>query len=328
MKKQLPLIYFTFAIATTLFISACSNIKNPPPANEQQSEQSTSPATEVTGTATEKVIASPVEISVASVAELTALFSKLKYSRDNWTEENWTVPRITFNGIGKNWKETSDKLPVKVKKELFFRLMTPLILIANENIKDERHIIENSALDSQALKTIALKYRLIENMQSKIDETLRQSLLQRVDILPPSLALAQAAEESGWATSRFAIEGNAFFGQWDFSGKGMKPRQQRKGLGNYGVARFATPLASVEGYMLNINRNRAYQKLRYLRAQLRAENKAVTGYKLAGTLDKYSERGQAYIDGLRSMIRYNKLAQIDQANLADNPLIHITSNWL
>ncbi len=108
----------------------------------------------------------------------------------------------------------------------------------------------------------------------------------------------------------------------------MKPRQQRSGLGNYGVARFASPLASVEAYMLNINSNRAYQKLRTLRAQRRAENKAISGYQLAATLDKYSERGQAYIDGLRSMIRYNKLAQIDQANLADNPLIEITSNWL
>ena len=106
----------------------------------------------------------------------------------------------------------------------------------------------------------------------------------------------------------------------------MKPLQQRKGLGNYGVARFASPLASVEGYMFNINSNKAYQKLRILRAQLRAENKAVTGYELAGTLDKYSERGQAYIDGLQAMIRYNKLAQVDQAYLANNRLIHITTN--
>lgn len=309
MKKQLSINCIVLAIATSLFISACSTIQKLDSANEQQKEQPT-----------------PVSLSATSHTELTALFDKLKYSRDNCTKDNCEIPRMTFNGISKNWKETSDKLPVKVKKELFFRLMAPLVLMANEKIKDERNIIENSALDSQALKTIALKYQVIKDAQSNIDESLRQKLLQRVDILPPSLALAQAAEESGWATSRFAIQGNAFFGQWDFSGKGMKPLQQRKSLGNYGVARFSSPLACVEGYMLNINSNKAYQKLRTLRAQLRAQNKAVTGYQLAGTLDKYSERGQAYIDGLRSMIRHNKLDPVDQAYLADNQLIQLTIN--
>jgi uncharacterized FlgJ-related protein len=106
----------------------------------------------------------------------------------------------------------------------------------------------------------------------------------------------------------------------------MKPQRQHTGLGNYGVARFASPLACVEAYMLNINTNRAYQKLRTLRAQLRAQNRSLNGYELAGTLDNYSERGQAYIDGLQAMIRYNKLAQMDQAYLADNRLIHIRVN--
>ena len=326
MKKKLSVNCIALAVATVLFISACSNIEDTNSTNLLQNEQPVSPADEVSRSSTDKLMASPVEISITSVTDLNAVFDKLKYSRDNCSKDNCEIPRITFNGVNKEWKETSNKLPVKLKKELFFRLMAPLVLIANENIKHERNVIENSALNSPALKTIALKYRVIENAQSNLDEDLRKELLQRVDILPPSLALAQAAEESGWATSRFAIEGNAFFGQWDFSGKGMKPLQQRKGLGNYGVARFSSPLASVEGYMLNINRNKAYQKLRALRAQLRSENRVLTGYELAGTLDKYSERGQAYIDGLRAMIRYNKLAQVDQANLADNRLIQLTIN--
>ncbi|MGI2103199.1 glucosaminidase domain-containing protein [Shewanella oncorhynchi] len=91
-------------------------------------------------------------------------------------------------------------------------------------------------------------------------------LLERVDILPPSLVLAQAAKESGWGTSRFAREGNALFGQWDFKGNGMEPRQKRQGLGNYGLARFDTPFASVEGYLLNLNTHNAYQKMRDFRA--------------------------------------------------------------
>jgi Bax protein len=323
MIKYLSLTGLTFAIAATVLLSACSTIKNSDPVNEQPIAQ---PVVEESQPQTEQLIKDPVTITTASLNELTAVFDKLDYNRNNCTASNCEIPRITFNGINKKWQETSHQLPVKVKKELFFRLMAPLVLMANEKIKDERTIIKNRALTSAAVKSIALKYRVIDDPQDSLDESLRNKLLQRVDILPPSLALAQAAEESGWATSRFTIEGNAFFGQWDFSGNGMKPRQQRNSLGNYGIARFASPLACVEGYMLNINSNRAYQKLRALRARLRAENKAVSGYQLAATLDNYSERGQAYIDGLRSMISYNKLTPIDQAHLADNQPIHIIIN--
>jgi len=321
MKKYTANPCLIFAVTITLLISACSTVKNSKPANEQQNKQPPAPAAQAPSPSNQQL-----ELTVTSIADLTALFEQLKYSRNNCTEDKCEIPRITFNGIGKDWQETSDKLPVKIKKELFFRLMAPLVLIANEQIQDERNIVKKSALDSDALKTIALKYSLIKSRQSNLDENLRNKLLQRVDILPPSLALAQAAEESGWATSRFAMQGNAFFGQWDFSGKGMKPLLQRKGLGNYGVARFASPLASVEAYMFNLNTNKAYQKLRALRMQLRAANKAITGYGLAGTMDKYSERGQAYIDGLQKMIRYNKLDPIDQAYLANKHLIHITVN--
>ena len=156
-----------------------------------------------------------------------------------------------------------------------------------------------------------------------MDEEKRARLMIQVDIIPPSLALAQAAEESGWGTSRFTAEGNAFFGQWDFSGNGMTPKQQRKELGDYGLARFDSPLASVEGYMKNINTTGAYEKLRLLRANLRKNNKKITGMELAGTLDKYSERGQAYIDGLRDMISYNKLQDVDEAYLSEDKLIHL-----
>jgi len=106
----------------------------------------------------------------------------------------------------------------------------------------------------------------------------------------------------------------------------LAPKQQRKELGNYGLARFDSPLGSVEGYMLNINITGAYKKLRDLRAKLRQENKGITGLELAGTLDKYSERGQAYIDGLRSMIRYNKLEDVDEAYLSDSIMIKLVTS--
>jgi uncharacterized FlgJ-related protein len=266
-----------------------------------------------------------VEVEIRSLDGLMNLFKKHHYTSNDWKNGDREVPRLTFEGVNERWKETSSKIPVKQKKQVFFRLMAPLVLMSNENILAERNIVKSAPLSSKALLDIARKYRLINNKILTLTEKQRQKLLQQVDIMPPSLALAQAAEESGWATSRFTEEGNAFFGQWDFSGKGMTPKQQRKELGNYGLARFDSPLDSVEGYMLNINTTGAYKKLRVLRAKLREKNKAITGLELAGTLDKYSERGQAYIDGLRSMIRYNKLEDVDEAYLSDTILIKLIS---
>jgi len=268
----------------------------------------------------------PITINIASMDELDALFNKLQYTRKNWNNAGREIPRIIFNSVGKNWVKGSPKLPVATKKSIFFRLMTPLILVSNEKIIREREIVENASLDSDELINIAVKYRIADNKQVKLTEINRQDLLMRVDILPPSLALVQAAEESGWGTSRFALEGNAFFGQWDFTGNGMKPKQQREALGNYGVARFDTPLESVEAYMFNINTNQAYNSLRILRTEKRRNNHQITGYKLATTLHKYSERGSDYTDGLRQMIRYNKLDSVDDMLLSTNKMVHIIDN--
>jgi Bax protein len=309
MQKLFSARYTALVLSSCFLIGACSYVMN---SGTSKSEQ---------------LMANPIEVSIKSVDDLNSLFDKYQYNNESWDKGNREVPRITFEGVDERWAEGSKNLPVETKKMIFFRLMTPLALVSNENILREREIVKSSPLDASKLKKIALKYRVIEDQTDELNEDKRATLLARVDILPPSLTLAQAAEESGWATSRFAQEGNAFFGQWDFTGNGMKPRAHRKELGDYGVARFDSPLASVEAYMLNINSNSSYQKLRILRSELRADDKAVTGIKLAGTLDNYSERGQEYIDGLRAMIRYNKLEQVDQAYLSDNKLIHlITEN--
>ncbi len=263
------------------------------------------------------------DVRLGSLDELMTLFDSLNYNTQSWLEGNREVPRLTFERVSDSWHKTSNEIPVQQKKMVFFRLMAPLILVANENILLERKVIETAQLDDKKLQAIALKYKVLKETSVPLDENQRQALLERVDITPPSLVLAQAAEESGWATSRFTLEGNAFFGQWDFSGNGMVPKQQRKELGNYGLARFDSPLASVEGYMLNLNTHNAYLSLRQLRAQLRQNNQAITGPLLAGTLDKYSERGQAYIDGIREMIRYNQLEQVDEAYLSGSAPLHL-----
>jgi Bax protein len=317
MKKKFYRITCALAIIITLIISGCST----------QDITLATAKTKVRNVMlnTQPQPAEPIEVSITSVEELDALFDEYQYSSEEWEQGQRELPRITFEKVADNWQEDSEKLPVETKKSLFFRLMAPIILMANENILSEREIVKHSALDSPELKKIALKYRLIKNDKSLITTSMRDTLLKQVDILPPSLALAQAAEESGWGTSRFAKEGNAFFGQWDFSGNGMKPKQQRKELGNYGVARFDSPLDSVEAYMLNINTGNAYNNLRTVRAKIRANNKKINGLELAGTLGKYSERGQDYIDGLREMIRYNNLQQVDHAYLGDNRLVHLTN---
>ena len=317
MKKYLSRPVIIATISASILLSACSEILF---SNTSTHSLSINPEQ-----LAKQVTKKPVKLSVSSMDDLNAVFNELQYTRQNWNNAGRAIPRIIFSHVGEGWVKGSPQLPVATKKSIFFRLMTPLILVSNEKILREREIVENVPLDAQQLIDIAFKYQIIDDATTSLNEEHREQLLARVDILPASLALAQAAEESGWGTSRFALEGNAFFGQWDFSGNGMKPKQQRAELGNYGVARFATPLASVEAYMFNINTNRAYQGLRLLRTEKRTNNRQITGYKLAATLDKYSERGEDYTNGLRQMIRYNKLDSVDDMLLSNERAVHLVN---
>jgi len=168
-----------------------------------------------------------------------------------------------------------------------------------------------------------VRYRVIDSTDSGIGPAQLSELLNRVDLMPPSLAMAQTAEESGWGTSRFADQGNAMFGQWAWGDKAIKPEQQRAGKGNYGIAAFDSPQESVIGYMMNINTHRAYAPLRDKRAQMRSKGQKPSGMALSPSLLNYSERGQHYVDTLNSIMSYNKLAAIDEAYLV-GPVIILT----
>ena len=161
----------------------------------------------------------------------------------------------------------------------------------------------------------------MEDGAAVVDEAALDELMLRVDAVPVSLALAQCAEESGWGTSRFAAEGNALFGQWSWGGEGIKPLQQREGMGDYRIAAFETPLHSVMAYMKNLNTHNAYAGLRVRRAELRAKGERMSGFELAKTLDKYSERGAAYVESLHGIMRVNQLDPADDAFLGDGPTI-------
>lgn len=228
------------------------------------------------------------------------------------------VPRVFLVSMP---RDLADVPEVSFKKSVFFKSVLPLVLQVNEQILEDRTRLKRIAKLAQDGETIAAEDRLWVAMMSKRYKTERgdyPALLRRVDIIPPSLALAQAAKESGWGTSRFAQLGNALFGQWTWDeDQGIEPVNRPEGSDHL-VREFDTLLKSVEAYMLNLNRHRAYRELRSLRAGMRQRGEQIDGSKLAGGLRRYSELGMEYVERIRSMIRYNQLLALDNAALSGN----------
>jgi Bax protein len=260
--------------------------------------------------------ADTVYVSFEAEQDIEAFFEETNYSPQHWAEGVREIPRLYITEVGARWRERAQTdLTVLSKKRIFFRLLAPLALRSNELIRAERsrlldlaQVTELDEADRRWLTDLAVDYGLEPPMPSaealgdeparddptapKAWSELIEELQVRVDEVPVSLVLAQAANESGWGTSRFAQEGNALFGQWTFGGSGMR----------------------------NLNTHRAYARLRELRAEARAAGRAPTGYELAGGLDRYSERGQEYVDELRSMIDTNQLRDADATYLAPGPV--------
>jgi uncharacterized FlgJ-related protein len=168
-----------------------------------------------------------------------------------------------------------------------------------------------------------VKYKVLESTSERLDSNALAELLMRVDIVPPSLALAQAADESGWGTSRFAEQGNSLFGQWAW-GKGLKPTEQRRSeFGDQRIAAFGSTAQAAYAYTLNLNTQDAHRDLRLRRADLRRQKQRISGSVLAETLLHYSERGQAYVHDLEALIQKNWLDGTDDAYLRHMAVIHI-----
>ena len=204
------------------------------------------------------------------------------------------------------------------RKDVFINQLLPLIEARNAEIVKTRKQLQTwygqrenlSAPIMQKIRQLAKEYRLPDFDLGNSQHW--ETLLSRVDVVPLSLALAQAANESAWGTSRFAREAHNFYGQWCYSkGCGLVPRMRAAGM-NHEVAKYASPAASVNSYIRNLNRNPAYKQLRTLRAAMRVEQKSLQGAELAKGLRNYSERGEAYVQDLRALIRHNKLQRLDQ----------------
>ena len=191
-----------------------------------------------------------------------------------------------------------------VRKEVFFNYLLPAIYEKNAEIIALRESILNNELSSLQLDELATKYRL------KKPATI-EDILTVIDILPPSLVLAQAANESNWGRSRFAEDFNNYFGIWCFvKGCGTVPKQ-RNANANHEVANFNSLKDCIDYYVLTINRNYAYQNLRLIRKAYRDELKPLSGIALAEGLSNYAYPGDEYISSIQSVIRYNQLERYD-----------------
>jgi Bax protein len=200
------------------------------------------------------------------------------------------------------------------KKQAFFDFLQPYVNRENARL----HWLRQQLLEIQekkqkqlriSLEEYAFLYSLYDEFRMDVaesDEAMLTELLRRVDIIPDTLVLMQAANESAWGTSRFVVEGYNFFGQWCFSeGCGLVPQSRLEGQ-THEVAKFSSPSDSIKSYFYNLNTFHTYEPLRKIRARLREEGKPIRGESLAAGLTAYSERGEEYISEISGMIRYNR----------------------
>ncbi len=199
------------------------------------------------------------------------------------------------------------------RKEFFIQIILPLILQENNNIRLDRKrlfgIINKSNNSDLEKKWLEKKYK-----QYGIPSKDLSTLKIRMDEIPVSLAIAQAAKETGWGTSRFAQEGNALFGQWTWSGEGLKPKDAEKNEGHK-VMKFNVLQASVRAYQRNLNTHSSYKNLRKARAQLRDRGQPLDSLILAKYLNEYAETGKKYVEVLQQIIKQNNLKDFDDAKL-------------
>jgi Bax protein len=257
-------------------------------------------------------------VSVSSSEELEQVFTAENFA---WPLQRENVPPLVLQALPKDFPAIAD---MSQKKALFLRVLLPMALLENHNIKQQRAVIEHmyaqpklvpqpDSMVGKALDKITKRYRVETDfaMESRL-----QVLLARLDEVPPSLVLAQGVIESGWGSSRFALEGNSLFGQWTYNPKlGIAPKQRAETATHY-VRAFPDLFSSVKAYMRNLNTGRAYRSFREMRSKMRVEQNRLDPLTLAGGLLAYSEKGQAYVNYVRKVIRINDLHLLDGQSLA------------
>ena len=237
------------------------------------------------------------------------LFEDVNYDLNKVRKDKKVKP-IYFTQFPRDLDELQS---VKLKKETFIKIVLPLIVAENEKILEDRAklkkiVSKKMTTDSekQWLRQKLLEYKV---KNGKVDD-----LTKKMDIIPTSLALAQAAKESGWGTSRFALEGNAMFGQWTWTGNGIEPLFKDKSK-SHKILKFPILRASVKSYINNLNTHKSYRKLREKRFVLRNKNRRIEGLKLTETLDNYAETGKEYTKIIAQIIKENRLTDFEPVTL-------------
>ena len=257
-------------------------------------------------------------VPVPDAASLIDEYDRLGYTLESAPEGGYEVPRVFLTQLPKDLPEIRS---VPVRKSVFIRSMLPLVLRANEEILEDRARIQALRTRLSAGETLSAKDGAwLDRLTRAYDLDPRDlgALLHRHDVVPVGLALAQGIEESGWGTSRFALHGNAVFGQWTFSkGAGIVPKDREDGA-RHEVKAFPTLAESVRQYMQNLNNHRAYREFRRERAAMRKADREIDSRVLAKTLTRYSQRGEKYVASILGLIRTNKLDRLDGARLGSD----------
>ena len=241
----------------------------------------------------------------------------LNYDLNAVLQGHSDVPRIALATLPGDLSRIRE---IDQRKAVFFKTVLPLVLQVNEQILQDRARLWKLSASQNTGERLSAVDRLWLAVMAERYGTKRGNigaLLNRHDVVPPSLALAQAASESAWGTSRFVREGNAMFGQWTFTAKheGIVPSERASGK-THRVRAFSSLYESVLSYAVNLNKHRAYQEYRTMRATMRAEGRTIDGMHLAGALHRYSERGASYVAELRAIISGNDLVLLDNARLS------------
>ena len=264
-------------------------------------------------------------LKLAEGENVTKRFAAYGYNLNEIKRGEADVPNLFLEKLPRELTTIKDSA---VKKELFISSLLPPILKVNEYILYERKklikIIRSIETNGKAstndlywLSRKMTRYRLgtltVDNFYSNLDE-----LHNRMNIIPPSLALTQAAIETGWGASRFAQEANALYGQWTWNDEdGMIPLGRESGA-THSIKRFNNLISAVEGYALNLNTHPAYKDFRTERSKISVYEKIEVSEDLLFTLLYYSELGFEYIDNLNNIIRINKLQSYDNVKLKKN----------
>ncbi|MDB4231436.1 glucosaminidase domain-containing protein [Candidatus Pelagibacter sp.] len=251
----------------------------------------------------------PSDAILLSAATIEELFKSTNYNLKD-VRKNKLVKPINLALLPKEIVKIEN---TKKRKDFFIQIILPLVIDENNSIKLDRmklfSILNKSKNTKAEQEWLNIKFKQYGVVNKDL------SILKvRMDEVPVSMAIAQAAKETGWGTSRFAQEGNALFGQWTWNGEGIKPKEAEDDS-THKVMRFKVLQASVKAYQRNLNTHSSYKDFRSARAELRDEGKKLDSMILTEYLDKYAETGKEYVKILQQIIKQNNLTDFDDAKL-------------